>query len=100
LQDRAWSRYPEFVPARLIARLAEFSGWVADGTLVGNGSNELIQALLMVTVSDRKRVLINEPTFSLYRQITTLLGGEIISVPLSPKLAYDVKAIRDAAQSL
>jgi histidinol-phosphate aminotransferase len=99
LQDRAWSRYPEFVPTRLIARLAEFSGWIADGTLVGNGSNELIQALLMVTVCAGKRVLINEPTFSLYRQVTTVLGGEIISVPLSTDLTYDVAAMRAAVES-
>ena len=100
LQDRAWSRYPEFVPTRLIARLAEFSGWTSDGTLVGNGSNELIQALLMVSVGEGKRVLINEPTFALYRQVATVLGGQVVSVPLSPELAYDVKAMKAATESL
>jgi histidinol-phosphate aminotransferase len=100
LHDRAWSRYPEFVPSSLIARLAEFSGWTSEGTLVGNGSNELIQALLMVTVGEGKRVLINEPTFALYRQVATVLGGQVISVPLSPELAYDVKAMKAATESL
>lgn len=100
LQDRAWSRYPEFAPSSLIARLAEFSGWTADGTLVGNGSNELIQALLMVTVAEGRRVLISEPTFALYRQVATLLGGEVVSVPLSPELAYDVNALKAATESL
>jgi histidinol-phosphate aminotransferase len=100
LEDRAWSRYPEFVPSSLIARLAEFSGWTADGTLAGNGSNELIQALLMVTVAEGKRVLISEPTFALYRQIATLLGGEVVSVPLSPDLTYDVTALKEATETL
>jgi len=100
LQDRAWSRYPEFVPSNLISRLAEFSGWTADGTLVGNGSNELIQALLMVTVSEGKRVLISEPTFALYRQVATLLGAEVVSVPLSQDLIYDVNALEAATESL
>src|SRR5437870_12900097 len=50
LETRTWSRYPSFVPASLHARLAEFSGWRPDGIIAGNGSNELIQALLMVTV--------------------------------------------------
>ena len=98
LQHRAWSRYPEFEPSTLIERLSEFNGWPADGILVGNGSNELIQALLMVTMGEGKRVLINEPTFSLYRQITTVLGGEIISVPLSSQLAYDMRAIKAASE--
>ncbi len=100
LQDRPWSRYPEFVPSSLIARLAEFSGWTSDGVLVGNGSNELIQALLMVTVCEGKRVLISEPTFALYRQVATLLGGEVVSVPLSRELVYDVDALKAAAESL
>lgn len=100
LQDRAWSRYPEFAPSSLIARLAEFSGWTADGVLVGNGSNELIQALLMVTVAEGRRVLISEPTFALYRQVATLLGGEVVSVPLSLELAYDVNALKAATESL
>ena len=100
LQDRPWSRYPEFIPSSLIKRLAEFCGWAVDGTLVGNGSNELIQALLMVTVSEGKRVLISEPTFALYRQVATLLGGDVLSVPLSPELTYDVNALRQTTESL
>src|SRR5881394_1346944 len=50
LETRRWSRYPDFVPGSLHARLAEFSGWRAEGIVAGNGSNELIQALLMVTM--------------------------------------------------
>src|SRR5262245_54419750 len=50
LGGRQWARYPDFVPARLLERLAAFAGWRADGVLAGNGSNELIQSLMMVTV--------------------------------------------------
>ncbi len=93
MNDRAWSRYPDFTPQRLHERLAGFSGWQADGIIAGNGSNELIQALLMVTIGEGKRVLITEPTFALYRQITTVLGGEVASVPLSRDLQFDVAAL-------
>src|SRR6266404_6033048 len=100
ISECAWSRYPNFTPRRLHERLAEFSGWTANGIVAGNGSNELIQALLMVTVGEGKRVLINEPTFALYRQITTVLGGEVISLPLNADLSYDVRALRDAVRDL
>lgn len=93
LGSRRWSRYPDFAPASLHKRLSEFAGWTADGIIAGNGSNELIQALLMVTVGPGKRVLISEPTFALYRQISDVLGGEVVSVPLSPELNYDVEAL-------
>ncbi|MDT4953771.1 MAG: histidinol dehydrogenase [Acidobacteriota bacterium] len=99
LRERAWSRYPDFVPASLHERLAAFAGWQPEGIIAGNGSNELIQALLMVTVGDGKRVLISEPTFALYRQITTVLGGEVLSVPLTPALTYDVEAMRLALEA-
>ena len=100
LEKRTWSRYPDFVPESLHARLAEFSGWRADGIIAGNGSNELIQALLMVTVGAGKRVLISEPTFALYRQLSTVLGGEVISVNLNPELSYDANALQETVSGL
>ncbi|HEY6802833.1 MAG TPA: histidinol-phosphate transaminase [Pyrinomonadaceae bacterium] len=93
MSDRKWSRYPDFIPVELQNRLAAFAGWKTDGVLAGNGSNELIQALLMVSVSERKRVLISEPTFALYRQVTTVLGGKVLSVPLTSDFQFDVEAL-------
>jgi histidinol-phosphate aminotransferase len=100
LEARKWSRYPDFTPSSLHARLAEFSGWQAKGIIAGNGSNELIQALLMVTVGAGQRVLICEPTFALYRQITTVLSGEIISLPLAFDLSYDTDTLQRAVKDL
>jgi histidinol-phosphate aminotransferase len=90
---RQWSRYPDFVPVSLHDRLAGFAGWKPDGIIAGNGSNELIQAVLMVTVAPQTRVLISEPTFALYRQVATVLGGEVESVPLTAALQYDTTAL-------
>jgi histidinol-phosphate aminotransferase len=95
---RAWSRYPDFIPASLHEKLAAFAGWRADGVVAGNGSNELIQATLMVTVGEGRRVLISEPTFALYRQVATVLGGEVLSVPLDDNLKFDVAALRAAIE--
>src|SRR5436190_3893055 len=98
LTGRTWSRYPDFVPLRLHECLAAHAGWRPDGVLAGNGSNELIQALLMVTVSRGKRVLISEPTFTLYRQITSVLDGQVISVALTEALAFDSAALLRAVR--
>jgi histidinol-phosphate aminotransferase len=99
LENIRWSRYPDFVPHRLHERLAKHSGWTADGIVAGNGSNELIQALLMVSVGSGTRVLISEPTFALYRQISTILGAEVISVQLTSELDYDVRSLKDVILS-
>jgi histidinol-phosphate aminotransferase len=96
--ERKWSRYPEFVPVAFHEQLAAFAGWKPDGVLAGNGSNELIQASLMVTMAPGKRVLISEPTFLLYEQIATVLGGEVESVPLTSGLQYDTEALLKAVE--
>ena len=70
-KNRPWSRYPDFVPDSLRQRLAEFAGWKKDGVLVGNGSNELLQATLMVLVQSRSRVSIPFPTFTVYRLLAS-----------------------------
>ena len=90
---RPWSRYPDFDPRELLEKLAEFAGWRADGVLAGNGSNELIEALLLVTVGPGTRVVIPEPTFTLYALMTRILGGEAIRVGLGPELQYDAAEI-------
>lgn len=95
--DAPWQRYPEFAPPELLAGVAEHYGWVAEGILVGNGSNELIQATLSVVLDARDAVVAPAPTFSLYRLLTNVLGGRYCAVRLGDDFAYDVDAIIDAA---
>jgi histidinol-phosphate aminotransferase len=91
---RKWSQYPDFVPAQLNECLAGFAGWKPDGIIAGNGSNELIQALLMVTMEPGKTLLLSEPTFTLYRQVATVLGGKVETVFLTSDLEYDGEVLR------
>ena len=95
---RPWSRYPDFDPRELVEALARFSGWRADGILAGNGSNELIEALLLATVGERTRVVIPEPTFTLYALLTGILGGTSVRVPLDVDLEYDGEALSRAGR--
>jgi histidinol-phosphate aminotransferase len=88
-----WHRYPEFAPPDLLKALAEHYGWVPDGVLVGNGSNELIQAVLSVTLAAGDVVVAPSPTFSLYRLLTAVLGGRYVAVPLDRGFAYDIERL-------
>lgn len=93
-----WQRYPQSAPPELLALLAKHYGWVADGVLVGNGSNELIQSTLSVTLGAGDRVVAPSPTFSLYRLLTAVLGGRYLPVPLGDGFVFDVDALIEAAQ--
>ena len=90
---REWSRYPDFVPDSMRQRLADFAGWRKDGVLVGNGSNELLQAALMVLVDNGTKVAIPSPTFTVYALISSVLGAEVIRIPLNPDMSFDVDAL-------
>jgi histidinol-phosphate aminotransferase len=92
-----WQRYPEFAPRELLVSLAAHYGWMAEGILVGNGSNELIQATLSVALDARDVVVAPAPTFSLYRLLTGVLGGRYCPVRLGDSFAYDVDAIIESA---
>ncbi|MFH1006230.1 MAG: histidinol-phosphate transaminase [Candidatus Latescibacterota bacterium] len=93
-RKRPWRRYPDFVQTRFAQKLAHHVGWPSEGILMGNGSNELIQALLMVTLGPGGRVVIPTPTFTLYQLLSHILGAEVIEVPLRESdYAFDVPAI-------
>jgi histidinol-phosphate aminotransferase len=96
--SEAWQRYPEFAPPDLLAELAEHYGWVPEGVLVGNGSNELIQATLAVALGSRDVVVAPSPTFSLYRLLTAVLGGRYVSVPLGESYVFDLDGLIDTAR--
>jgi histidinol-phosphate aminotransferase len=93
LAGRPWNRYPPFVATTFIAAVSAAAGWPAEGVLVANGSNELIQAVLAVMVGPGVSVVIPEPTFTLYRLMTEVNGGTVQSVPLTGGLRFDVDAI-------
>lgn len=92
-----WQRYPEFAPAALLEQLAGHYGWHADGILVGNGSNELIQATLSVSLAAGDVVVSPSPTFSLYRLLTNVLGGRYRPVAAGPRFELDVDALIETA---
>lgn len=98
LADRPWNRYPPFVASDFISAVSEATGWAAEGILVGNGSNELIQSLIASTVEPGVSVVVPEPTFTLYRLLTAVGGGDFVPVPLGPELQFDVGAIERAAR--
>jgi histidinol-phosphate aminotransferase len=88
-----WHRYPAFVPEALHARIAARWGWVPEGVLVGNGSNELIEATLAVVLGDGHAAVTSSPTFALYRLLTAVLGGRYVPVPAAADFRHDIDGV-------
>lgn len=91
--ERSWSRYPSFVPSELRQRLSEYAQWNSDGVLVGNGSNELIQAVLTVMLEPGGKLVIPTPTFTLYRLIGSVIGANVVTVPLLNDYTFDCDSV-------
>ena len=91
------NRYPDPAAAQLKERLREtFRLPPERALLLGNGSDELIQMILMAVAGPGRKVLAPEPTFSMYRIISTMVGVEYIGVPLKADFSLDVEATRAA----
>jgi histidinol-phosphate aminotransferase len=93
-----WQRYPDFTPRDLHSALAAHYGWVPDGVLAGNGSNELIQATLAVTLGADDVVVAPSPTFSLYRLLAGVYGARYAPVPLGPDFRFDIDRLIQSAR--
>ncbi len=96
VEATAFHRYPPFDEAALTAALAERWGLEPESVLVGNGSNELLQALFLAALGPRRTVCLPSPGFALYGQLALLCGARALNVPMAPDLAYDPPAWRAA----
>ncbi len=97
LQDVALNRYPDPDARRLRERLRATLGVPAGMELIlGNGSDELIQTILMAVSNPNAVVLAPTPTFVMYEMIATFTGMRFIGVPLKADFSLDVPAMLEA----
>lgn len=96
-----WSRYPEETEL-LAAELSRIAGWPADGILLGNGSNELLQSLVFATLAPGDAIVLAAPSFSLYATQAHAAGAKVVEVPLREAqdrpFRFDVDAFVRAAR--
>jgi histidinol-phosphate aminotransferase len=79
LRDVEWNRYPDRAATGLRAALGAFLGQPPDRLLCGNGSNEILQTLLLTYGGAGRRALMFEPTYALHAQIARGTGTEVVA---------------------
>ena len=89
----AWNRYPDILPFRGIKAYAEFVGVSPDSVMMSNGSNEMLYTIFLACLCKGRKILIPQPSFSLYEKIARLLQAEIVAVPMREDLSFDVAEI-------
>jgi len=89
----SWNRYPPQDPIHLKSALSRHIGLPQEWILLGNGSNELIQALMLAHGVPGDRILVVEPGFSLYPRLAAILNLGVIRVPMQDDGTFDAARI-------
>lgn len=97
LRDVDLNRYPDPAARKLKAQLRR-SMQVPDGAaiLLGNGSDEIIQMIVMALAKPGARVMAPEPGFVMYKMISLFCAVEYLGVPLAADFSLDMPAMRAA----
>jgi histidinol-phosphate aminotransferase len=83
LRDVHLNRYPDPQGTALKMRLRDTMGIPPEsGLVLGNGSDELIQLVVMALAAPGRVVLAPEPSFVMYRMIACFAGMDYVGVPL------------------
>lgn len=78
LADVAWNRYPDRRALELRGRIAALHGLDADQVFVANGSNEVLQCLLLAYGGAGRRAAVFEPTYALHSHLSRVTGTEVV----------------------
>jgi len=83
------NRYPDADMAELRQQIAQLDGMDSDQVLIGNGSDELIQMILMA--ADSGACAIPTPTFVMYQLISRWLKRPVVTLGLDADFQLDAQ---------
>ena len=68
----SWNRYPDRAASQLRSGIAELHDVEPGNVFVANGSNEVIQTLLLTFAGPGRKVVTFEPTYQLHAHISRI----------------------------
>jgi histidinol-phosphate aminotransferase len=95
-------RYPDREAIELREALALHAGHGVEGTWAANGSNEVLQQLLLAFAGPGRSALVVEPTYAMHSLISRATGTRVVTrvqprdLPITPDMAADLVGEADA----
>ncbi len=106
-ENLAWHRYPDRSATELRTAIGALYGLAADRVFCANGSNEVLQTILLTFAGAGRQTLTFEPTYALHGHLSRITGSEVVTVDrrddfrLDPTVAVDaVDRVRPAVTFL
>ena len=90
--------YPDPRQATLREAIGGYVGLSPAHIVAGNGSDELIDLLLVALLAPGDAIIDCTPTFDMYRFTAQVRGGTVLNLPRDDRFRVDVQAVLEAAQ--
>jgi histidinol-phosphate aminotransferase len=89
-----WHRYPDRAATALRSAVAELHDVEPAQVFVANGSNEVLQTLLLTYGGAGRRAAVWEPTYALHGHIARLTGTDVVEGERATDFATDLAEVR------
>lgn len=94
LNEVAWNRYPDRAGTALREAIAERYGRSPEEVFVANGSNEVLQTVMLTFGGTGRSAAVFEPTFAMHTQIAKTTNTEVIIGQRGDDLSLDLEEVR------
>jgi histidinol-phosphate aminotransferase len=92
LSRLSWNRYPDRGATALREAIAEVHDVSAEQVFVANGSNEVLQTVLLAYAGPGRTVATFEPTYQMHGQIARVTGATVVETDRRPDFTLDIDA--------
>jgi histidinol-phosphate aminotransferase len=90
LEAAPYNRYPDRDAGPLRAAIAELLGQPAARVFPANGSNEVLQTILLTYAGHGRSALLFEPTYALHAHLARITATEVVEGERNESLAIDL----------
>jgi len=92
------NRYPDRAATTLRTAIAESEGSTVERVFAANGSNEVLQSLLLAYGGPGRRSLVFEPTYALHSHISRITGTEVVTESRNASFEITPDQVADAVR--
>ena len=89
-----WHRYPDRAATELREAIAELHSVAPNQVFVANGSNEVLQTLLLAYSGPGRTVASFRPTYQLHSHIARITGATVVEGERTPSFELDLAEVR------
>ncbi len=98
IADIEWHRYPDRAAIALRTRIGQLHNCLPEQVFVANGSNEVLQTVLLTFAGPGRTVLTFEPTYALHSHLARITGARTVAGDRDEDFAIDLDHARSTIE--